>query len=515
MANHLRRDQIPVAIVGAGPVGLALALGLARHGVRSVVIERNSSTNEQSRAPVLHVRTMEVLQQWEVRDRFLEAGVLRRSITLHSPDPGRQPLAALDFAELDAEADDPGLLILEQARTESILLEAVRESGLCEVRFGAEAVELEQRAGGARVTFREAGESRTLEASFVAGCDGAGSFVRRALGFSFDGHTYSTRPMLADVRIDDGRDRLPWPRTSNGRGGITTAIRLGSGLWRLIRIEPGDTAKADDHVPEDEVGERVDETLGAGPFTVVWASRFRIHRRSSPRFRSGRVLLAGDAAHVHSPVGGLGMNGGIQDAHNLAWKLAGALLGGDQDRLLDSYDVERRAVAAERVSRYTDLVTRLFLQAPSGFRSLAFLVFRSVLRLPPLRRMQLRQMTMIDLGYADSPLLVRAEPSAGVRLPNVVLHGPDGSTLRLYDLLPVGPAIVAVGDNLHLPQDTPVDRVIRIARDGFSEPAGMLRGLLGGKDGWILVRPDAHVAWARHHPDGIEAAIRHALAIPA
>jgi 2-polyprenyl-6-methoxyphenol hydroxylase-like FAD-dependent oxidoreductase len=504
----------PIAIVGGGPVGLALALGLARHGVRSVLVEREETTSEHSRAPGIHIRTREVLRLWGVEADFVEAGVLTRTLTLHAPDPDRGPHLSLDFAELAPEADRPGLLLLEQAHTERLLLEAVRESGLCDVRFATEATALERTPDGAVLTLRHRGEERPLHASFVVGCDGAGSFVREALGLSFDGITYSVRPVLADVRIRDGRDALPWPRMRNGRDGITTAIRLSDGLWRMIRLERGEPRPGDE-VSDAEVGRYVSEALGEGPFETVWASRFRIHRRAAPRFRVGRVLLAGDAAHVHSPVGGLGMNGGIHDAHNLAWKLAAALDGGDTERLLDSYDVERRAVMVENVSRYTDRITRTFLDSPSRVRGAAFFLLRLLMRNPTLRRMNLRRMTMLDLEYpSESPLLVGGDRAAGVRLPNPPLRAPDGAEVRLYDLLPNAPVVLELAEGRDVQVRLPVETVIRIGPGGYREPAGVLRRLLGAEEGWILVRPDAHVAWARDRPEGMDAAVRHALGMP-
>lgn len=502
----------PVAIVGAGPVGLSLALGLARHGVPSVVFERKAATSEYSKAPAVHTRTREVFRFWGVERRFVEAGSLQRRLTLHSAATGR-PVLSFDFSELDGEADAPGILVLEQGRTEKLLLEAVLESGLAEVRFGAEAVDLRQEASGAVLTVREAGVERRVEAAFVAGCDGAGSFVRRALGLGFDGITYSVRPMLADVRIADDRDGLPWPRVRNSSGGVTSALRLRPGLWRIIRLERGEPS-AGEEVPNEEVQHFVDEVLGPGPAGVVWASRFRIHLRSSPRFRVGRVVLAGDAAHIHSPVGGFGMNGGIQDVHNLAWKLDRALQGGDIDRLLDSYDVERRAVVVGNVSRYTDLLTRTFLQAPSLIRELAFVLLRGLMAIPPVRRRNLRRTTMLDLNYPASPLLDDGVRSAGARLPNVRLRAPDGAEVRLYDLLPLGPALLEVAEDRDLPPiPAPAEPVkkIRIGRGGYADPAGGLRRLLGSGHGWILVRPDAHVAWTGSCPGEINEAIRRAL----
>jgi 2-polyprenyl-6-methoxyphenol hydroxylase-like FAD-dependent oxidoreductase len=377
-------------------------------------------------------------------------------------------------------------MILEQGKTEKLLLEAVRESGRCDVRFNARAIALEQGERSTAVTIRDANGDHALAAHFVVGCDGASSFVREALRLPFDGITYSTRPMLADVRIDDGRDSLPWPRLFNGHGGLTVAIRLEARLWRIIRLES--SREKDDDVPESEVGVRVAEVLGSGAFELVWASRFRIHLRSSPRFRVGRVLLAGDAAHIHSPVGGQGMNAGIQDAHNLAWKLAAALRGGDVERLLDSYDVERRAVVVGSVSTYTDLLTRVLLLPPPFIRATVFFLLRAMLRIRRVRTRMLRRTTMINLGYPASPILDAAERCAGLRLPNVVVRSPDGKSVRLYDLLACGPTMLDVTEHRDFAAELPVEHVLRIGPGGYHDPSGLLRRLLGGKDGFLRKR---------------------------
>jgi 2-polyprenyl-6-methoxyphenol hydroxylase-like FAD-dependent oxidoreductase len=502
-------SSTPVAIVGAGPTGLALALGLARHGVQSVVLEKDSATASHSRAPGVHLRTLEIFQQWGVLEHALAAGHHVRELNFRSARRGRN-LFSIDFSELDDEADHAGMLMLEQSETERILLEAVQETNLCEVRFDAETVALAQGKDGVALTVRERGRQTTVESAFVVGCDGAHSFVRTALGLHFAGSTYAIEPMLADVRVEDERDALDWPRLYNRRGGLTTALRIRPGLWRIIRLDhvnphgPGD-------VSDEEVRLRTAEVLGTGPVDVLWASRFRIHRRSSPWFRQGRVLLAGDAAHLHSPAGGQGMNAGIHDAHNLAWKLAYALDGGDSDRLLDSYDVERRAAVVGSVTRYTDWLTKIFLQTPSPVRSAAFILQRTALRVGKLRRKLLRRASMIDSDYPASPILEGDDPVAGVRLPNPILRSADGETVRLYDLLPNAPMLIEIAGYRRFRADLPVETVVRIGHGGYEEPAGLLGNLLDGKKGWILVRPDAHVAWARVRLGGMSRAVQKAL----
>jgi 2-polyprenyl-6-methoxyphenol hydroxylase-like FAD-dependent oxidoreductase len=506
---------VPVAIVGAGPVGLALALGLARHGVASVVLERAGGTSQHSKAAGIHVRTREVLRRWGVADRLLDAGQLVTDITLHDVTADDRPLLSFDVGALADEVDRPGLLVLEQSETERLLLGAVRGSGRCEVSFGTEVVGLREHDDHVELNVvREGGAEEPVTASYLVGCDGAGSFVREALGLPFEGRTYRSEPLLADVVIEDPRDELPWPRVEDGGDGFTVGIRLRAGLWRLIHLQSRSEGE-ESGVTDEEVHRRVDAVLGPGPVDVVWSSRFRMHRRASPRFRQGRVLLAGDAAHVHSPVGGQGMNAGIQDAADLAWKLATALGGGDVDRLLASYEVERRAVVVGSVSAFTDVVTRVYLQVPTWVRRLVFGVQRTALRLPAVHRAALRRLSMIDLTLPGSPLLDADERAAGRRLPDPWIRAPDGAELRLHELLPVGAALLEVISKAGTPRIEPdglgVERIVRFGPAEHQDPSGTLRGLLGGDDGWLLVRPDGYLSWARTRGDDLPAAVRHSL----
>jgi 2-polyprenyl-6-methoxyphenol hydroxylase-like FAD-dependent oxidoreductase len=502
------RRSVPVAIVGAGPVGLALALGLARHGVRSVVLERDVGTSRHSKAAGVHVRTREVLRRWGVEAAFLATGDLVGELTLHDVSRADRSLLSFDFHALADEADRPGLLLIEQSETERLLLEAVRASGTSEVVFGAEVTGLHQSAEeSVRLSYRHGGSEQHLDAAFAVGCDGASSFVRQALGLPFEGRTYRLRPMLADVAVDDGRDRLPSPRVHDRGRGMTVGLRLRAGLWRIIHLE--DVNGTDDsEVPVDEVRRRAAAVLGPGPVEVVWSSRFRIHRRSSPRFRLGRVLLAGDAAHVHSPVGGQGMNAGIQDASTLAWQLAAVLDGADADRMLGAYDTERRAVVAGSVSRFTDLLTRVYLQSPSWVRRAAFAAQRTAMRVPAVHRGSLRRLSMLDLELPASSPLIGGSRSGGVRLPDPLLRAPDGAERRLHDLLPLGAALLRIThaertDDVRAADLPGVEAQLRIGGGGYADPSGALRSLLGGADGWILVRPDGYVAWARTQADGL------------
>ncbi len=513
MKNELTNVRIPVAIFGAGPVGLSLALGLARFGVKTILLERDSSTSEYSKAGGIHLRSREIYRQWGVEDKLLKEGELRSMLLVHNAKPGGKPFISFNFSEIENEADKPGILFLEQGQTEKILLEEVRKTGLCDIRFGAEVVDLSQDKESVKVFVHQSGSAYEVESDFAVGCDGAESFTRNALNLPFEGSTYGIRPMLADIRVEDSRDELPWPRSRNSKDGITSAFRFPTGLWRIISLGHPPLSE-DQNIPKEEIQQRVSEVLGNGSFEVIWASRFRIHLRHSPKFRVNRILLAGDAAHIHSPAGGQGMNAGIQDAHNLAWKLAAALNGGEVDRLLNSYESERKAVVVEKVSNFADQITRRFLQAPGILRSASFAILRLALRIGPIRKKQLRRMTMIDLAYPPSPLLRSGKTAAGIRLPNPILRHHQDTETRLYDLLPNGPLIIEISDAQNTGINLPIKHRIRLGMGGYQDTSGLLRRMLKGKDGWILVRPDAHVAWARTTSEGIGDEIKYALGIP-
>jgi 2-polyprenyl-6-methoxyphenol hydroxylase-like FAD-dependent oxidoreductase len=274
----------PVAIVGAGPTGLVLALGLARHGVRSVLLERQAGTGAESRAAGIHVRTREILGQWRVEDAVRKAGFLRSSLALHDAATGRR-LMAIDFSELDDEVDDPGMLFLEQSETERLLLDAVRDSGLCEIRFGSEVVALTHRPKNVELHVRTGAEEQALAADFAVGCDGAGSVVREAVSLPFDGITYSVRPTLADVRVRDERDRLPWPRLCNRKTGLSFTFRLAPHLWRIVALERSEPGG--DRVDHAWLRDRVRELLGAGRSRRYGPAGFGFIAAPPPRSASG------------------------------------------------------------------------------------------------------------------------------------------------------------------------------------------------------------------------------------
>jgi 3-(3-hydroxy-phenyl)propionate hydroxylase len=380
---HEQRD---VVIVGAGPVGLTLALALARRGIDVLVLDRDASTAEHSRAPAIWPPTQAILHDLDVLDRFMTEGITLPELRLVDAASG-DVLLTLPIEELSDLTDHPRLLIVPQSRTEHLLCEAAREAG-AEIRFSTEVLNIRQEDNGVSV---DCVPAPAVRARFVAGCDGASSRIREAIGASFDGHTYDTRAALADVRVA-GLGTLPFPRLTTDPT-LAVAIRIGTDLWRLILP----IAAGDDRALPDRVAHASAVLLDVDDPDVVWQSEFRLHRRVSSDMAHGRVALAGDAAHLNSPVGGQGMNAGIGDAAALDRALAEALDRKSTEPLA-RYADERSHIVKTGVNPFTDRLTRVLLFRGGALVHPLLAAMRGILAVPPLRRRLLRRIVMLDPG---------------------------------------------------------------------------------------------------------------------
>ncbi|MBO9541025.1 FAD-dependent monooxygenase [bacterium] len=522
-----------VLIAGAGPVGLSLALGLSHHGIPSIVLEEDEGLSTQSKALGCHARTLEIFRAWGVRDRFLTAGIFLSRIAIWTPD-SPEPQATLDLSSLSALTADPGILILPQDRTEALLLARLKELGLAEVRFGAKLTAFTQDASGVIATVvPKEGTSYDLTGDYLLGCDGPHSTVRERLGWHLVGKTYPSRLMLADFHLPDARNDQPWPRFAALDGGLGAAIHFEPGRWRLIGILAPDETE-EEAISKAGVQRRIEALFGPGEVEVVWASAFHIHCRTSPHFRLGRVLLAGDAAHINSPAGGQGMNSGIMDAHNLAWKLARALHGGDTEALLTSYEAERRQEVLSVVDRYTDRLTRLLLLPGAATRARIARALRVLIGMPSIVRRLAPKAAMLDVRYEASPLISGEGPWLGARAPDGELIDRQGQSIRLLDLVSREATLLLFEDG-RLPSwdrtaiaslcaDVPGLKVVRIVAGTCEAAPGDYRDATGtlfrawratGGDA-ALVRPDGHVGWRERHPTptGLAAGVRRALGAP-
>ena len=333
-----------VLIVGAGPTGLSLAITLRRWGVPVRIIDRNAQPTSVSKALALWSASLEALQGMGVVDRFVAEGQRLNALCVGEGD---RRLATLAVGE-GIDSPFPFPLLLPQSRTEALLTERLAELGVT-IERSVELVGLSQDASGVTATLHHAdGHDETVRTKYLAGCDGARSAVRQALDITFEGYTEPQTFLLADVKIDGGnldhRSIYLWWHN----GGTVAMFPFGNEVWRIFSMRGEDSPKGDEPATLEEMQRCVDRfgPRGLRIHDPSWLSIFRINERLVTKYRVGRCFLAGDAAHIHSPAGGQGMNTGIQDAVNLGWKLAHVLNGaGNSEVLLDSYEAERRPIA--------------------------------------------------------------------------------------------------------------------------------------------------------------------------
>ena len=486
-------DVTDVLVVGAGPTGLALAAVAHAHGASVRVIDRNPSPLHESRALVLQPRTLELLAGLGLRDELLSKGRPAVRLVLHS-GPRSVPVPLFDIGIEDTPY--PFLLFISQAETEATLEAHLSHRGVA-IERGTELLTLDQQDARVTCHVKTARGVETVEAAYVGGCDGAASTVRRLLGIGFTGGRYPERFALADVHVDGD---LPPERIHSylSRRGIMFLFPLGHPTpWRVMGMLPADQPDEDLKLPA--VQAIVDEFTGGGLRLrdPAWVSDFRLSHRLADRYRSGRVFLAGDAAHVHSPAGGQGMNVGIQDAVNLGWKLAMVARGTASHDLLDSYEPERRPVG-RALLRYTDRLFTLAMTTRPPVSTLRTTIAPYALplatRLRPLRAAAFRRIADLDVTYRHSPAVQDARtirrPAAGDRLPDARTQ--SGT---LHSLI--------ASPGFHLLLAGPVDAVAHLAL--------AVHRLEPGDQAWttlrvrtaaqILVRPDGHIAYRADEAD--------------
>ncbi|MET7756416.1 FAD-dependent monooxygenase [Streptomyces sp. NPDC005389] len=356
-----RAPDTAVTVIGAGPVGLALALDLARRGIPVRVVERDEKRFQGSRAKGIQPRTLEVLDDLGLADAARAAGGAYPPMGLHV-GPFTKAWQMHATAPDSIGTPYPDVLLLPQYATTALLHDAVERMGV-RVDFGARAVEITQDEEGCTVRLED---GRVLGSRYVVGADGGSSTVRKAAGIAFEGTTDGTDRMILVDAVVDGLSRDHWHVWPRPRGRSIAACPLPGDDGRfqiMIKIRRDDPVDLTGPALAALLRRRAGASLTLRDIT--WTSVFRPNIRLAERYRNGRLLLCGDAAHVHTPAGAQGLNTGVQDAHNLGWKLQQVLAGAD-DTLLDSYERERRPVAAQVLGRSTELYEGLRRTRPGG-----------------------------------------------------------------------------------------------------------------------------------------------------
>jgi 3-(3-hydroxy-phenyl)propionate hydroxylase len=469
-----------VVIAGGGPTGLMLAAELALARVDVVIVERRATPDpDRARAGGLHARTIEVLDQRGVADRFLEAGK-----TMQIQGFGRIPLDISDFPARRNYG-----LALPQVQTERLLATWVQELGVPTTRE-REVTGFTEDDAGVDVTLSDGKSMRT---DYLVGCDGGRSLIRKAADIEFAGWDPSTSWLMAEVEMAEKPEF--GLRPGGGIGPAEDGTRI-----RVVLTEP-----RIEHTSEptlQDVSEALIATDGTdyGVHSLSWSSRFTDNTRQAVSYRKGRILLAGDAAHVHPPLGGQGLNTGVQDAVNLGWKLAQVIKQTSPQSLLDTYHSERHPVGA-RVLQTT--MAQVALTSPGDRHQALRNIMAGLLAMPEPRRSIAGLMSGLDIHYD----LGSGHPLVGRRMPDLDI-ATAGGPLRVYELLhDARPVLLNLDPSRTLDISPWLDRV-QLIDAGYDGPWEL--PVLGSvsSPAAVVIRPDGYVAWAG---DGTDTGLRDAL----
>jgi 3-(3-hydroxy-phenyl)propionate hydroxylase len=525
-----RKRMAPVAIVGGGPVGLCTALHFSRLQVPFVLFEEDEGLSTAPKAGTVTPRTLEIFALVGVIDDILAAG-LRFDVVDFVERRKDEVLMQMLMDELDRDTSYPFVLNLPQSDTEHILYEHLERANPGAVRFNHKVMALEQDEDGCRLTLERPDGTETVEASYVVACDGGKSPIRKILGIEHKGKTYPEKFALIDIEadLDSGEDRRPTYLSYVFDPDEWLIIVRQPKLWRVLWPIAADAPEP--AAQDEEVHRKLRLAVGDRPIKILSAISYKVHHRVAQKWRSGRTFLAGDAAHLITPIGGLGLNTGIQDANNLPWKISWVMTGRADPELLDTYEKERRPIAEFIASGLADR-NRTMMQMKNPLKRTARDMVLKIMRHSRAHRWntaytrsllstsyKVRDAVQGSVKRALNALRPEIHPlvTTGDRAPDGLLFGPDGRRVRLQQLL--GAAFVALTfddvrngpELMTMPQspalrhylithyDAPHDSGLRDR--SFYDPGGSLTQRFGADPGTTyLVRPDGHVA--RVEPPG-------------
>ncbi len=500
MRVEVRTTQLSearVLIVGAGPTGLVLALNLARRGVPLRIVAEAGGPGEHSRAMVVQARTLEFYRQLGFAEEMIGEGIVVSQLHLRvASDRRLHEIIRMNFSDLgDGISPYPFALTYPQDDHERFLIRKLAEAGVT-VEWNTKLTAVSEASGpSVNATLTTAAGSEELAVEYLCGCDGAHSAVRSALGLGFAGKTYDQLFFVCDARIDAPFHRDLYVTLGEYALALMFAVRS-SGMRRLIGLVPSGLEGCDS-ITYESIRGQVEPLLGVRVTDVNWFATYRVHHRVAERFRIDRVFILGDAAHIHSPAGGQGMNTGIGDATNLGWKLADVLRGRSAASILDSFEEERVAFARALVASTDRAFTAIVAPGARGEltrRILAPLVLGAATRLAAVRHAFFRIVSQTEIRYPDSRLSEGAagRVRGGDRLPwlaGVDNFGPLRSLdwqMHVYGATEsaMGAAAARIGVPVHA-----------FAWNDDARAAGLAQNAA------YLVRPDGYVALALEHGD--------------
>ena len=451
-----------ILVVGAGPTGLTMAAELTRHGIPCRIIDQKSGVTDKTKALSVQSRTMEVFEDMGIIDEVLERGRIVSGFSFYNEDK-----RIFQVASGDLDTPYPFNMLYPQFETERSLYNHLKSLGT-EVEWNTEILELQQE-DGIKVRLQDAkGNVESLEPDYIIACDGGRSFCRKALDIKLKGETFDSEFIIADLTLDWANPPMKdeWHGYFTDQGFVLMASLDGKNSWRMVMEVPWDMQNESDtsHYEQptfaefQKMYEMLDPLPGLELTEPNWISRFRIHRRIIDRFRHGNVFFAGDAGHLHSPAGGQGMNTGIQDAYNLAWKLALACRGIARPELLDTYNTERYPLIKRQVQT-TDAAFKMMLLRHPVSRAIRDRLASLLNNIEPVLNRMEQRASMITINYRNSPIVNEyrelplhlgnpikeiAElgvwrdfgeaPHAGDRAPDFVFNS-NGAEKRLFEII--------------------------------------------------------------------------------
>lgn len=425
-----------VLIIGAGPTGLALAAQLIRFGIDFIIIDENQSTTSYSKALGVQARTLEIYEQFGIADKLVSLGTVARSARLLEDGRVRGEVKLGEFGE--GLSPYPFVLFAEQGAHESILYEYIKSNGH-NVYWNSQFLGLSQNESGVTARVRSNDVEETIESKFLVGCDGPHSLVRHELGMSFEGGTFERKFYVADVEID-----WEFPHESLhiclAKKTVTVFFPMAGGekKYRIVGTFPEGHEKDEKEILYEEIEKEilVDTKLDLDITRVNWFSVYKVHSRAVNKFSSGRCFLAGDAAHIHTPVGAQGMNTGIQDGYDLAWRLAFVLKQNAGTEILKSYNDER----LENAKQLLETTDRIFSLAASPNELFVFLrlhilpyIAHFAMSLKSVQHQFFLIISQIAINYRNSPISEthgNFALKAGDRMPYFLIDGTS-----IYDRL--------------------------------------------------------------------------------
>jgi 3-(3-hydroxy-phenyl)propionate hydroxylase len=503
----------PVVVVGAGPVGLTAAIDLALHGVPVVLLDDADRIGAGSRGICWAKRTLEILDRLGVGERLVEQGVTWKLGKVFLADE-----LVFSFDLLPEEGHKmPAFINLQQYTVERDLVERARQIDAIDLRWKNHVVRVNPRNDGVRLAIETPDGSYSLDADWLIAADGARSGVREALGLEFTGVSFEDKFLIADVRMaaDFPTERRFWFDPVFHSGQSALLHRQPGNVWR-IDLQLGPDADVEAEQKPDRVMPRLKKMLGERAFELEWVSIYRFNCRRLRRFVHDRVIFAGDAAHQVSPFGARGANSGIQDAENLAWKLAAVVHGEAPPMLLDSYDLERRQAADENIAHSTRSTD--FIAPHSGAeRRLRDAVLALAPRAEFARRMvnsgRLSTASVYDTPLSTPDETVFSGPARlGAPLPDVPMRRPDDTSGYLLEALSGGFDLLFAKNGA--PPNPPAGiNLIVIGEDLFDDRSVFAQRLDATPGAAYLLRPDQHLCarWRSYDVEKVRAARDRAL----